>query len=109
VAAIDGTVSLRVLGAAPAAAVAEPVLLALGARAGLDVARLDELVMALELAVRRAGRPLLIELTPVPGRLTVAVRPLEPAGLRECREVLRRLVATVEVDGDGEGLVMRAG
>src|SRR5205823_3636630 len=33
VAAIDGTVSLRVLGAAPAAAVAEPVLLALGARA----------------------------------------------------------------------------
>jgi hypothetical protein len=45
----------------------------------------------------------------VPGRLTVAVRPLEPGGLRECREVLRRLVATVEVDGDGEGLVMRAG
>jgi hypothetical protein len=109
VAVVDGTVSLRVLGSAPAAAVAEPVLFALGARAGLDVARLDELAMALGLAVRRAGRPLLIEITPGSGRLTVLVRPLEPVGLRECRDVLQRLVATVEVDGDGEGLVMRAG
>ena len=104
---VDGTVSLRVFGSAPAAAVAQPVLLALGARAGLDVTRLDELAMALELAVRGAGRPLLIELTPDEGRLTVAVRPLEPGGLRDCRQVLSRLVAAVEVDG--EGLVMRAG
>jgi hypothetical protein len=109
VAVIDGTVSLRVLGSASAAAVAEPVLLALGARAGLDVGRLDELAMALRLAVRRAGRPLLIELTPATGRLTVAVRPLEPDGLRECREALSSLVAAVEVADDGEGLVMRAG
>lgn len=106
-AAIDGTVRLRVLGSAPAAAVAEPVLLALGARAGLDVSRLDELAMALELAVRGAGRPLLIELTPDEGRLTVAVRPLEPGGLADCRHVLSRLVGAVEVDA--EGLVMRAG
>ena len=109
VAAIDGTVSLRVLGAAPAAAVAEPVLLALGARAGLDVAVLDELVMAVELAVRGAGRPLLIEVTPDAGRLTVAVRPLEPDGLRACGQALRRLVTDVEIDGDGAGIVMRAG
>lgn len=107
--AIDGRVSLRVLGSAPAAAVAEPVLFALGARAGLDVGRLDELAMALQLAVRRAGRPLLIELTPEAGRLTVGVRPLEPGGLRECQDVLSRLVGIVEVEGDGEGLVMRAG
>jgi hypothetical protein len=104
---IDGTVSLRVLGSAPAAAVAEPVLLALGARAGLDVGRLDELAMALDLAIRCAGRPLLIELTPDEGRLTVVVRPLEPGGLRECEELVQRLVGAVEVDG--EGLVMRAG
>jgi hypothetical protein len=109
VAAIDGTVSLRVLGEAPAAAVAEPVLLALGARAGLDVAALDELVMAVELAVRGAGRPLLIEVTPDHGRLTVAVRPLEPEGLRACGQTLRRLVTAVEIDGDGAGIVMRAG
>jgi hypothetical protein len=109
VAAIDGRVSLRVLGEAPAAAVAEPVLLALGARAGLDVAVLDELVMAVELAVRGAGRPLLIEVTPDEGRLTVAVRPIEPAGLRECGQTLRRLVTDVEIDGDGAGVVMRAG
>jgi hypothetical protein len=109
VAAIDGRVSLRVLGEAPAAAVAEPVLLALGARAGLDVAVLDELVMAVELAVRGAGRPLLIEVTPAEGWLTVAVRPLAPAGLRECGQTLRRLVTDVEVDGDGAGVVMRAG
>ena len=108
-AAVEGTVSLRVLGSAPAAAVAEPVLLALGARAGLDVGRLDELAMALDLALRRAGRPLVIELTPAVGRLTVAVRPLAPGGLRECQEVLRRLVGTVDVDDDGERLVMRAG
>jgi hypothetical protein len=104
---IEGTVSLRVLGSAPAAAVAEPVLLALGARAGLDVGRLDELAMAVELAIHRAGRPLLIELTPNAGRLTVAVRPLEPAGLRECEQLVHPLVGAVEVDG--EGLVMRAG
>ena len=109
VAAINGTVSLRVLGAAPAAAVAEPVLLALGARAGLDVAVLDELVMAVELAIRGAGRPLLIEVTPDEGRLTVAVRPLEPEGLRACGQALRRLVTDVEIDGDGAGIVMRAG
>jgi hypothetical protein len=109
VAAIDGTVSLRVLGEAPAAAVAEPVLLALGARAGLDVAVLDELVMAVELAVRGAGRPLLIEVTPDAGHLTVAVRPLEPEGLRACGQALRRLVTAVEIDGDGAGIVMRAG
>src|SRR6185437_15041577 len=76
VAVIDGTVSLRVLGAAPAAAVAEPVLL----------------------AVRGAGRPLLIEVTPDEGRLTVAVRPLEPEGLRACGQALRRLVTDVEID-----------
>ena len=106
---IDGTVSLRLLGSAPVAAVAEPVLLALGARAGIDVSRLDELAMALQLAVRRAGRPLVIELTPDAGRLTVAVRPLEPGGLRDCQEALSRLVAAVEVADDGAGLVMRAG
>ena len=109
VAAIDGTVSLRMLGAAPAAAVAEPVLLALGARAGLDVAVLDELVMAVELAIRGAGRPLLIDVTPDEGRLTVAVRPIEPTGLREYGQTLRRLVTDVEIDGDGAGVVMRAG
>jgi hypothetical protein len=109
VAAINGTVSLRVLGAAPAAAVAEPVLLALGARAGLDVAALDELVMAVELAIRGAGRPLLIEVTPDEGRLRFAVRPLEPEGLRACGQTLRRLVRDVEIDGDGAGVVMRAG
>jgi hypothetical protein len=105
----DETVSLRVLGAAPATAVAEPVLLALGARAGLDVSRLDELAMAFGLAVRGAGRPLVIELTPAPGVLTIVVRPVEPSGLAECREVLDRLVGAVEVEGDGRGLVLRAG
>lgn len=109
VTAIDGRVSLRVLGEAPAAAVAEPVLLAMGARAGLDVAVLDELVMAVELAVRGAGRPLLIEVTPDDGRLTVALRPIAADGLRECGQTLRRLVTDVAIDGDGTGVVMRAG
>jgi hypothetical protein len=105
----DETVSLRVLGGAPATAVAEPLVLALGARAGLDVGRLDELTMALELVARRAGRPLLIELTPGPGALTVAVRPVEAGRLDDCRTVLERLVGAVEVEHDGEGLVLRAG
>ena len=109
-AAIDGTVSLRVLGSAPAAAVAEPVLLALGARAGLDVARLDELAMALELAVRRAGRPLLIELTPDDGPADGG-RAAARAGraARSARTCCAGWSATVEVDDDGERLVMRAG
>jgi hypothetical protein len=63
--------------------------------------------MALDLAIHRAGRPLLIELTPHEGRLTVSVRPLEPGGLAECEKLVHRLVGVVEVDG--EGLVMRAG
>ena len=53
----DDTVNLRVLGAAPATAVAEPLLLALGARAGLDVGRLDELTMAFGLVARRGRLP----------------------------------------------------
>lgn len=104
---MERTVSLRVLGSAPAAAVAEPVLLALGARAGLDVGRLDELAMALGLALRDSGRPLLIELTPADGSMTIAARPLAPVGLRECEPMLHRLVGSVEIDG--ETLVMRSG
>jgi hypothetical protein len=104
---MERTVSLRVLGSAPAAAVAEPVLLALGARAGLDVGRLDELAMALDIALRDSGRPLLIELTPEDGTLTVSVRPLPPGGLRERAPMLDRLVGAVEIDG--EALVMRSG
>jgi hypothetical protein len=105
----DDTVSLRVLGAAPATAVAEPVLFALGARAGLDVGRLDELAMAFGLAARRAGRPLSIELTPSPGMLTVTMRPVAAADLDDCRQVLDRLVGAVMVEHDGQGLVLRAG
>ncbi len=105
----DGTVTLRVLGAAPATAVAEPLLLALGARAGLDVGRLDELTMAFGLAARRAGRPLSVDLTPGDGTLTVLMRPVGAAGLADCRQVLDRLVGAVEVQGDGEGLLLRAG
>ena len=105
----DETVSLRVLGAASAAAVAEPLLLALGARAGLDVGRLYELAMAFGLAARRAGRPLSLELTPAAGTLTIAMRPVDAAVLADCREVLDRLVGAVEVEHDGGGLVLRAG
>ena len=105
----DETVSLRVIGSAPAAAVAEPLLLALGARAGLDVGRLDELTMAFGLVARRAGRPLSVEITPAAGTLTVALRPVEVGGLADCRQVLDRLVGAVEVERDGAGLVLRAG
>jgi hypothetical protein len=105
----DGTVTLRVLGAAPATAVAEPLLLALGARAGLDVGRLDELAMAFGVAAKHAGRPLSVDLTPGAGTLTVLLRPVEAAGLADCRQVLDRLVGAVEVQGDGEGLLLRAG
>jgi hypothetical protein len=105
----DETVSLRVLGAAPVAAVAEPVLLALGARAGLDVGRLDELAMAFGLAVRRVARPFSIDLTAAAGTLTIAMRPMEASGLADCRQVLDRLVGVVEVQRDGEELVLRAG
>lgn len=100
---------MRVIGAAPAAAVVEPVLLTLGARAGLDVGRLDELAMAFGLAARRARRPLSVELTPAPGRLTVAIRPVQAADLDDCRQVLDRLVGAVDVQRDGEGLFLRVG
>jgi hypothetical protein len=105
----DETVSLRVLGEAPVVAVAEPVLLALGARAGLDVGRLDELAMAFGLAVRRVTRPFSIDLTVAAGTLTIAMRPVDASGLDDCRQVLDRLVGVVEMQRDGEGLVLRAG
>jgi hypothetical protein len=105
----DETVSLRVIGSAPGAPVGEPGGLALGARAGIDVGRLDELAMAFGLAARRAGRPLTVELTVAAGRLVVTIRPVDVADLDDCRQAIDRLVGAVAVERDGQGLVLRAG
>ena len=60
-----------------ARAVSEPVLLALGARAGLDVGRLDELALALGIAIASAvPGPVTTDLRRAGGQRSVTVSPV---------------------------------
>jgi hypothetical protein len=102
---------VRLYASAPdvANAVVEPVLLALGARAGLDVGRLDELAAGLELAIASvAPGPVTADLRRVGRRLSVTVSPVEPERLRSRRTLLDALAASVVADGDAIALSLDA-
>jgi hypothetical protein len=92
-----------------AKAVAEPVLLALGARAGFDVGRLDEFAMALDIAIGMAlPGPVRADLRRAGGRLSVSVSPVAPDRLRGRRSLLAELAAGVAEDGDAIALTLDA-
>ncbi len=94
---------------AVAKAVAEPVLLALGARAGFDVERLDEFAIALDIAIGLAvPGPVRADLRRTGGRLSVTVSPVAPDRLRGRRALLAELTAGVAEDGDAIALTLDA-
>lgn len=81
-------VRLRVASAERAAAVAEPVVTALGARAGIPVAALDELIAALALVLRAAVPPVTIDISRDGTGVAVAVEPVPEARLAPRRPIL---------------------
>jgi hypothetical protein len=102
-------VRLQASDAAVAKAVIEPVLLALGARAGLDVERLDELAIALDIAIGSAvPGPVTADLRRAGGRVSVSVSPVAPERLEGRRVLLQELSATVAEDGDAIALTLDA-
>jgi hypothetical protein len=92
-----------------AKAVFGPVLLALGARAGLDVGRLDELVIALEVAIGSvAPGPVTADLRRNGASVSVTVSPVARDRLRGRRILLEGLAASVVEDGDAIALTLDA-
>jgi len=92
-----------------ARAVAEPVLLALGVRAGLDIGRLDELAIALGIAIGSAGLgPVKTHLRRAGTRISVTVSPVAADRLQGRRVLLERLSASVVEDGDAIALTLDA-
>ena len=92
-----------------AKAVVEPVLLALGVRAGLDVGRLDELAIALGIAIGSAvPGPVKTDLRRAGTRISVTVSPVAEERLRGRRVLLEALSACVVEDGDAIALTLDA-
>ena len=92
-----------------AKAVVEPVLLALGVRAGLDVGRLDELAIALGIAIGSAvPGPVKTDLRRAGTRISVTVSPVAAERLRGRRVLLEGLSASVVEDGDAIALTLDA-
>jgi hypothetical protein len=88
-------VRLRVGSAERAQAVAEPVVTAVGARAGLTVTGLDELTAALALVLRAAVAPVTIEVSRDAGGVAVAVEPVPELRLGRRRAILEGLGPTL--------------
>jgi hypothetical protein len=92
-----------------AKAVAEPVLLALGVRAGLDVARLDELAIALGIAIGSAvPGPVTTFARRAGASISVTVSPVARDRPRGRRVLLEGLSASVVEDGDAIALTLDA-
>ena len=92
-----------------ARSVAGPVLLALGARAGLDVGRLEELAIALDIAIAAAEPgPVTANLRRAGGHVSVTVSPVADDRLRDRRQLLEGLAASVVSDGRAIALSLDA-
>jgi hypothetical protein len=96
-------ISLRVSGGIDPARISEPLVLSAGARAGIDVVRLQELVTAVEIAARSSppGAAVTILIDVAPEGMTVSVRPVAGGRLEARLFFLRRLVGSVDI-ADGE-------
>ncbi len=88
-----------------ARAVTGNLVLAVGARTGLGVDRLDELAMAADLVLARASR-VTVALTAGDAWLEVMVRPADARWVGENRGLLESLVAEVREADDA--VVLRA-
>jgi hypothetical protein len=102
-------VHMRSSDPAVARTVAEPVLLALGVRAGVDVDRLDELAIALGIAIAAAvPGPVRTHLSRAGTRISVTVSPVARDRLQGRRVLLQGLSASVVEDGDAIALSLDA-
>ncbi len=103
------SVTLRVHGALPVATLAEPLVVAMGARAGVDVVALDELVAALELVARATTEdaPRTVVVDCHDHSIEVLITPVELDRLRHGRAAIEALVAGVD-EQDG-GVSLRVG
>jgi hypothetical protein len=92
----------------PAEAVVGPVLVAIGARAGLTVQQLDELELAAELLLRGcAGREVTVEIGRVDGEVRVSVMPVAERWAARRSALLGELAGRIELRG--ERAELRAG
>jgi hypothetical protein len=101
------TVTARFETADVARAVTGNLVLAVGARTGLGVDRLDELAMAADLVLARASR-VTVGLTAGDAWLEVVVQPADARWVGENRGLLESLVGEIAETEDG-GVVLRAG
>ncbi len=97
------TITLRVHGAIPVALLAEPLVVAMGARAGVDVVALDELVAALELVARAttADSPRTIVVDCSRHTINVSIAPVELDRLRGGQAAIESLVEAMDIHEDG--------
>ena len=101
-ATMDGsrdTVTLRVHGAIAVASLAEPLVVTMGARAGVDVVVLDELVAALELVARATSpdTPRTVVVESYRGSVHVTIDGVDVSRLRGGRAAIESLVAGVDL------------
>jgi hypothetical protein len=94
---------MRVFGDVPLAAMAEPLVTAIGARGGLDIARLDELMAAVDVVSRAmpADEARTLEAGRSHDGVHVRLAPVDPDRVARIRAALDSLVTAVRVD-DGE-------
>jgi hypothetical protein len=100
-AADQHTVELRLGAGTRGAAVAGPLVLALGSRAGLTVQELDEVELALELLLRgRCDGPATVTIAVDDGSLVVTIAPVAEEFTRRRAALLTQLAGRLSVDGD---------
>jgi hypothetical protein len=93
------TVTLRVHGAVAMASLAEPLVVTMGARAGVDVVVLDELVAALELVARATSSetPRTVVVTCNGRSVQVTIDGVDISRLRGGRAAIESLVERVDL------------
>jgi hypothetical protein len=102
------TVELRLGPGSRGDAVAGPLVLALGSRAGLTVQQLDELELAVEMLLRHRGdAPATVTIAVEGDALVLAVSPVPEEVARRRSAILEQLAGRIELSG--ERVELRAG
>ena len=104
----EDTVELRLGPGMRGTAVAGPLVLALGSRAGLTVQQLDELELAVDMLLRGRGEGVAtITMMLEGGSLVVLLQPIAEEFTRRRTSILEQLAGRLRVEG--ERVELRAG
>jgi hypothetical protein len=96
-----GRISLEVSGRLDPTSLTEPLIFSAGARAGIDVVRLQELVAAVEIATRSSSdSAITVVIDFAPDCVTISVRPISRERLEARLFFLRQLVRSVDITDD---------